>query len=137
LDDFGNGKSRSTCLAGRCRVPLGAGAQQRASKSQRNYGELLTKLEQIAKQQQGAGDERGRHEGETARGRDPPITGELLAAGPKRVGERRLNRRDLKPAGIGEAELIFQRIPDADPASINSSAPIGTPHVWFFRRPFQ
>jgi hypothetical protein len=34
----------------------------------------------------------------------PPTTDELLAAGQRRVGERRLNLRDLKPAGIDDAE---------------------------------
>jgi hypothetical protein len=34
----------------------------------------------------------------------PPATDELLAAGQRRVGEGRLNLRDLKPAGIDDAE---------------------------------
>jgi hypothetical protein len=34
----------------------------------------------------------------------PPATDELLAAGQRRVGEGRLNLRDLKPAGIDDAQ---------------------------------
>jgi hypothetical protein len=34
----------------------------------------------------------------------PPATDELLAAGQRRVGKGRLNLRDLKPAGIDDAE---------------------------------
>jgi hypothetical protein len=34
----------------------------------------------------------------------PPATDELLAAAQKRVGEGRLNLRDLKPAGINDAD---------------------------------
>jgi hypothetical protein len=34
----------------------------------------------------------------------PPATDELLAAGQKRVGEGRLNLRDLKPPGIDDTE---------------------------------
>ena len=33
----------------------------------------------------------------------PPATDELLAAGQRRLGEGRLNLRDLKPAGIDDA----------------------------------
>jgi hypothetical protein len=34
----------------------------------------------------------------------PPATDELLAAGQRRVGEGRLNLRDLKPVGMDDAE---------------------------------
>jgi hypothetical protein len=34
----------------------------------------------------------------------PPATDELLAAGQRKVGEGRLNLRDLKPAGMDDAE---------------------------------
>jgi len=34
----------------------------------------------------------------------PPATDELLAAGRRRIGEGRLNLRDLKPVGIDDAE---------------------------------
>jgi hypothetical protein len=38
----------------------------------------------------------------------PPATDELLAAGQRRVGEGRLNLRDLKPVGMDDAEAERQ-----------------------------
>jgi hypothetical protein len=39
----------------------------------------------------------------------PPATDELLAAGQRRIGEGRLNLRDLKPVGIGMDDAEAER----------------------------
>jgi len=68
----------------------------------------------------------------------PPATDELLAAGQRKVGEGRLNLRDLKPAGMDDAETerhveeithsygAHAQIPPARERDRTTSAPVET-----------